>query len=150
MKASVPKASVKLAWNLARGVSQPLSSIKPVTLELNRLRVHVNLIFKMLSGNCHSLVKHSGPVSRLSYQLQPDRLPTFRRRLPHSLSPDWNQRNENSQTAHKMSHYYESTHYFYRYFLSVTGSLLRWQQCPPAARVKNDNSALERPLQRWN
>lgn len=62
---------------------------------------------------------------------------------PTSSSPDWNQCNENSQTAHKMSHGYENTYYFYRYFLSVTRSLLKWQPCLAETCFKNDSPILQ-------
>lgn len=63
--------------------------------------------------------------------------------FPTSSSADWNQSNENSQTAHKMSHGYESTYYFYRYFLSVSRSLLKWQPCLAETCCKNDSPILQ-------
>ena len=107
--------------------SQTFLSIKPVTLELIRLSTPANLICKTLSDNCHWALLNTAaqfqgyPINFILTGF-PYSIAGF---LTHS-SPDWNQSNENSQTAHKMSHYYESTHHFYRYFLSVTRSPLKW------------------------
>lgn len=123
--------------------NQTLLSIKPVTSELIRLSIQFNLIFKRLSDNCQK------DLLNTATQFQGCPINFILTGFSYSIagfltysSPDWNQSNENSQTAHKMSHYYESTHYFYRYFLSVTRSLLKWQQCLPGTCFKNDNSIL--------
>lgn len=137
-----PPQSLLKIWLLV-SVNQTLLSIKPVTLESIRWSLQVNLIFRTLSDNCHKVLLNTAA------QFQGCPINFILTGFPYSIagfltysSPDWNQSNENSQTAHKMSHYYESTHYFYRYFLSVTRSRLKWQQCLPGTCFKNDSPVL--------
>lgn len=83
------------------------------------------------------------PNFKAVLSLPPGRRARAHHRLPASSSADWNQSNENSQTAHKMSHGSESTYYFYRYFLSVSRSLLKWQACLAEACCTNDTPVLQ-------
>jgi hypothetical protein len=75
-----------------------------------RLSIQINLIFKMLSDNCYTVLLNTTawfqgcPINLVVTSF------TFSMAFWLTLPPDWNQSNENSQTAHKMSHYYKNTH----------------------------------------
>lgn len=151
MKANTAKASIKLALNLAFSVCQ----LAKQSYQLNQWpwdwseeAVKTTWYLKWLQITPMKSCEIQQPKFRfcpVNFVLT-DFLYSITGFLTYS-SPDWNQSNENSQTAHKMSHYYESMHSFYRYFLSVTRSLLQWQQCLPETCFKNDSPVLQRLLQ---